>query len=863
MYYGDLLNALTHTVFAPVYMWDLSAQDSPGEGLLVVALWTATAFLCWCAWWRQTASLSFAAAVVQSLDSIAMNVIQWPYRGENILVPQFLWALLIVSSNSRLALSHRLGVGAIAFGAACVIATYSPLTEFPDAIIPLLPVTVAFVGFHSLRSTLLKGLDIKKKLRQPQNAILALAGTFSYVVYAECSRIANDPGYTEKAGFAIFQSGLFVVVGFMSSYTLTTQIDAKKKEIRKQAEELRMVGLALEASETAIAIVNSSGQSIRWSNPAFRRLVGPEKEPRNDFIEALQPTEGSDNLRACFDDQVAKQTEIVVNKRNLNVEISPFLPQDSSTKHTEEARFLVALKDITEVRAREKAESAAELVAVQKEAMSNSIEVLSHELRTPLQGILGMTSLLVEDCGRSREETKEMISTVMASARLLLTLINNLLDVRRCDAQMMNEFTLCPTPLSSSLIEVANFTSVIAAITDVRVDVTIGSVRDVFVQSNSLRFQQIMMNLVSNAIKHTHPKGRVLIDAETTTFEKVQEAMSEALSVGLPWKSSVGPLGPTDAVAVVSVSDDGSGIPLEMAGKLFSKFQHYDLRTNPTAIGGANVAQPSGTGLGLNLCLKFIQRMSGNIWVNNGANEGASFSFYLPVVQAQSPVSVTKASNPGAKGCNREVIGGDGKVDRQSRVPKSVLIVDDIAIKYVLLFQPFLFGKENFFISRMILSNSLKVMAKMVTRTTGVEKVVTVNSGEKALRELRKEHYELVISDIWMPGRKGDVRLSCCIHLFIHLFIVASPEMSGLQLCRAIFESTDLVHVPVVVGLTAETSDSLHRQCLTSGMSLVLHKPVTASQVEQFLTTTYPELERGKNAGNGKVKARSLNPTAA
>ena len=146
----------------------------------------------------------------------------------------------------------------------------------------------------------------------------------------------------------------------------------------------------------------------------------------------------------------------------------------------------------------------------------------------------------------------------------------------------------------------------------------------------------------------------------------------------------------------------------------------------------------------------------------------------------------------------------------------------------------------------------------MVTRA-GVKNVVTVDSGSKALKELQKERYDLVISDIWMPGTKD----GCCfVDLGVgsrFLFYFSFPEMSGTELCSTIFERKDLAHMPVVVGLTAETSEALQRRCQSSGMSYVMHKPITASQVEQFLSTTFPQLERRKMwAPKGSLSSREI-----
>ena len=130
----------------------------------------------------------------------------------------------------------------------------------------------------------------------------------------------------------------------------------------------------------------------------------------------------SKDLHFCFDERNATSV-IMVGRRNLAVEVTPF-PSDQD-KHACGSRFLVVLKDITEQRARKRAEKAAERKALGARAMSESMETLTHELRKPLQGVMRMTSMLLDDPTLS-VDAQESLTVVMTLSRLLLTLINNL-----------------------------------------------------------------------------------------------------------------------------------------------------------------------------------------------------------------------------------------------------------------------------------------------------------------------------------------------------------------------------------------------------------------------------------------------------
>ena len=97
-------------------------------------------------------------------------------------------------------------------------------------------------------------------------------------------------------------------------------------------------------------------------------------------------------------------------------------------------RFLVVFKDITAYRAREHAEKVARDKAMMAKTMGDAMVTLTHELRTPLRGIMGVTSLLLQQAGDLKSEMLESIKLIMASSSLLLNLINNLLDIKKVTA---------------------------------------------------------------------------------------------------------------------------------------------------------------------------------------------------------------------------------------------------------------------------------------------------------------------------------------------------------------------------------------------------------------------------------------------
>jgi signal transduction histidine kinase len=477
------------------------------------------------------------------------------------------------------------------------------------------------------------------------------------------------------------KAGFFASVGLVASGAFHREIamneafeilvQERAKEISKQAEQLLLVGLALEASETAIAITDPF-QKVIWSNVALSKLTGmSESELRTRRISTVLR---SKDLHLCFHDKKAT-TVILVGRRSIAVEVTPF--PDDQDKHACGSRFLVVLKDITEQRARKRAEKTAERKALVAKAMSESMETLTHELRTPLQGVMGITSMLLDDPTLSAD-AKESLTVVMTSSRLLLTLINNLLDVRKCDADMMDEFQLGEVSMESALADAVDFCKPFAILSNVDLKVSLEGAGGVYAESNFLRFQQIMINLISNAIKYTAKGSAVSVGVEVMTLARAKADIQCAVAAGphqsywdgRPWNQI--------KVAVISVSDSGAGIASDGADSLFGKFSQLD--SSPTnKLGEQSVSQPSGTGLGLNLCTKFVKRMKGSIWVSNNREQGCCFSFYLPLVNGNSAsiprpqLAREKASvTPNGNG----VLAGS----ESSAAGYRVLVVDDTII---------------------------------------------------------------------------------------------------------------------------------------------------------------------------------------
>jgi two-component system, sensor histidine kinase and response regulator len=238
---------------------------------------------------------------------------------------------------------------------------------------------------------------------------------------------------------------------------------------------------------------------------------------------------------------------------------------------------------------------------------------MSHEIRTPLNAIIGMINMSLNT--GDIDKIQNCLQRAHNASKHLLSIINDILDMSKIEAQKF-ELSNGEFDFEKTLMYILNVTNVRAEEKEINLSVNINKDVPPYIIGDELRLSQVIINLVTNAIKFTPKKGKVSLNAE-----KLDESNGEI-------------------TLKIEVTDSGIGITEEQQKKLFTSYNQADSSISKNF---------GGTGLGLAISKDIVKLMQGKIWIESEINKGSKFIFTIKVQKGTGDSIKKDSSFPDSK----------------------------------------------------------------------------------------------------------------------------------------------------------------------------------------------------------------------
>jgi two-component system phosphate regulon sensor histidine kinase PhoR len=345
--------------------------------------------------------------------------------------------------------------------------------------------------------------------------------------------------------------------------------------IRVISDERNREATILESMIEGVAVI-SERERVLYSNRAFSQILSLEAMALEDrpLIEVVRHSVLLAVIREALRGKKQESSEIVVGTvrpRSFAVTVAPVRTGGAPGA-------VLVLHEISELRRLER---------VRQDFVAN----VSHEFRTPLTAIQGFAETLLSGALEDPANRRRFVEIIREHAARLARLTEDLLELSRIEAgELKLEFQpVSVRQLVESCAETVNLKAEAKQLTvEMAVPEGLPAVR-----GDANRLQEVLQNLLDNAVQYTPPGGRIAASAATA-----------------------------DGQVVITVADTGIGIPQAEQSRIFERFYRVD---------AARSREAGGTGLGLSIARHIVEAHGGRIWVESAVGEGSRFHFSIPV----------------------------------------------------------------------------------------------------------------------------------------------------------------------------------------------------------------------------------------